>query len=157
MVESTESDSDCAPADHFKQQDFDDQIGNQRKLVADAKDPVRRGSTVLNQNRLDVKTSQEETENVKEVPNLSVKRSTSQKCQKLKESHQNNFKRSPDGEKRLDPIQNAQHEATTRRSSIDDNRDLEATAEVKRILEELESIKQRISQIEHSILNKIVW
>ena len=173
--------SDGALADLTKQQDFDDQIGkrktrensggapadlfkqqirHQRKLVP-ARDPIRRGCTlVLNQNNLDVKMSQEERDIVKEGANLPVKRKTSQKCQKPKEAKENNFKGFPNSSKNPAPIQNAQHQCREgtrrRRSSIDDNCDLEATVEVKRILEELESIKQRISQIEHGILNRIV-
>ena len=183
VVESTESDSDVGgpvadhlskqsepaadllskesepAADHlFKQHRFADQIEQQRKLLP-AK--VRRGTTVmLNQKSLGVKKiAQEESDNIRQGPKLSEKRKTRQKSEKLEKAQQNNSKTSPPGTKRH-PVQNDQLESrkeTRERSSIDDSCDLVAAEEVKRILEELESIKQRISQIEHDILNKIVW
>ena len=114
----------------------------------------------LNQNSLDVKKiAEEESDNIREGPKLSEKGKTRQKSENMEKAQQNNSKTSPPGTKRY-PVQNDQFESrkeARERSSIDDSCDVVAADEVKRILEELESIKQRISQIEHGILNKIVW
>ena len=127
VVESTESDSD--PADQlFKQQHFDDQ----RNLVR------RRSTVVLNQNSLDdVKIGREEA-----GPKLPEKRKTpEQKCEKMEEAEENNFKTSSSGERRR-PVENGGED--WRKDNCDN-------CAAKRILEELENIKRRISQIEHDV------
>ena len=155
VVESTESESDPAE-DFFKKQNFDDQ----RNLVS-AKDPVRRGTLVLNQNSFDVKIGEVEErkrDNIREGSKLQVeKRKTpEEKCEKMEEAEENNFKTSSSGEKRR-PVQFSDQEEWSKETKIDENcGNCLAAEEVKGILEELENIKQRISQIEHDVLKRIV-
>ena len=156
VVESTESESDPAE-DFFKKQNFDDQ----RNLVS-AKDPVRRrGTLVLNQNSFDVKIGEVEErkrDNIREGSKLQVeKRKTpEEKCEKMEEAEENNFKTSSSGEKRR-PVQFSDQEEWSKETKIDENcGKCLAAEEVKGILEELENIKQRISQIEHDVLKRIV-
>ena len=146
MVES--SDSDSNPADEiFKEQ---------RNLVR------RRSSTVvLNQYNLDVKPGEEEEERTavnndsNEGPKLSEKRKTpEQKCKKVDEMEENHFKTSSSGKKRHS-VENGGEEWRREANNDDNCVNCVAAEEVKRILEELENIKQRISQMELDVLNRI--
>ena len=145
VVESSDSDSDFARVDLFKQQDFD-QLG--RRKLASAMNSARKGSKGLKQNIFDVNTEGDDKEDSK----ASSTRKTPQKSLQ-KDAELNDLGRFPPGKKNHDD-QPAWSEF--RKETLnDDNRDLVAAEEVERILEELKCIKQRISQIENDISNRI--
>ena len=145
VVESSDSDSDFARVDLFKQQDFD-QLG--RRKLASAMNSARKGSKGLKQNIFDVNTEGDDKEDSK----ASSTRKTPQKSLQ-KDAQLNDLGRFPPGKKNHND-QPAWSEF--RKETLnDDNRDLVATEEVERILEELKCIKQRISQIENDISNRI--
>ena len=144
-MESSDSDSDFARVDLFKQQDFD-QLG--RRKLASAMNSARKGSKGLKQNIFDVNTEGDDKEDSK----ASSTRKTPQKSLQ-KDAELNDLGRFPPGKKNHDD-QPAWSEF--RKETLnDDNRDLVAAEEVERILEELKCIKQRISQIENDISNRI--
>ena len=154
VVESTESESDPA----------DDLFKHDQKNLVSAKDPVRRrGAVVLNQNSLDVNIGQEEEEkkrdNIKEganLPEAEEKRKTpEQKCDGVEEEEENHSRTSLSGERRH-PVENGREEGR-KETKIDKNWDnCAAGEEAQRILQELEIIKRRISEIEHDVLKRIV-
>ena len=153
VVESTESESD--PTELFKH--------DQKNLVS-AKDPVRRrGAVVLNQNSLDVNIGQEEEEkkrdNIKEganLPEAEEKRKTpEQKCDGVEEEEENHSRTSLSGERRH-PVENGREERRKETKIYENCDNCAAREEVQRILEELENIKRRISEIEHHVLKRIV-
>ena len=144
-MESSDSDSDFARVDLFKQQDFD-QLG--RRKLASAMNSARKGSKGLKQNIFDVNTEGDDKEDSK----ASSTRKTPQKSLQ-KDAELNDLGRFPPGKKNHND-QPAWSEF--RKETLnDDNRDLVAAEEVERILEELKCIKQRISQIENDISNRI--
>ena len=152
VVESTESESD--PTELFKH--------DQKNLVS-TKDPVRRrGAMVLNQNSLDVNIGQEEERkrgNIREgakLPEVEERKTPEkQKCETLEKAEENHSKTSSSGERRR-PVENGREERR-KETKVNENCDNCADGEdVKRILEELEKIKRRISEIEHDVLNRIV-
>ena len=154
VVESTESESD--PAELFKQQHFE----LHRNLVSAKDQARRRGAAVLNQNSLHVKTGQEEERkrgNIREGAKLTEveeeRKTPEHKSEKVEKNH---FKTSSSGERRR-PVENGREERR-KETKIDENCDNcdNCGEEVKRILEELENIKRRISDIEHDVLNRIV-
>ena len=111
---------------------------------------------MLNQNSLDVNIGQEEERkrgNIREgakLPEEEERKTPEHKSEKVEENH---FKTSSSGERRR-PVENGREERR-KETRIDENCD-NCGEEVKRILEELENIKQRISDIEHDVLNRIV-
>ena len=90
-----------------------------------------------------------------EGPKLSEKRKTpEQKCKKAEEMEENHFKTSSSGKKRHS-VENGGEEWRREANNDDNCVNCVAAEEVKRILEELENIKQRISQMELDVLNRI--
>ena len=155
VVESTESESESDPADDlFKH----DQIELQKNLVS-AKDPMRRrgGAVVLNQNSLHVKIGQEEERkrgNIREgakLPEEEERKTPEHKSEKVEENH---FKTSSSGERRR-PVENGREERRKETKIYENCDNCAAREEVQRILEELENIKRRISEIEHDVLKRI--
>ena len=145
VVESSDSDSD--PADEILKQ-------QQRNLVS-----VKRGSStvVLNQYSIDVKPREGEEEMTagSEGPKLLENWKTrEQKCEKVEEMEENHFKTSSSGKKRHS-VENGGEEWRREANNDDNCVNCVAAEEVKRILEELENIKQRISQMELDVLNRI--
>ena len=133
VVESSDSDSDFARVDLFKQQDFD-QLG--RRKLASAMNSARKGSKGLKQNIFDVNTEGDDKEDSK----ASSTRKTPQKSLQ-KDAQLNDLGRFPPGKKNHDD-QPAWSEF--RKETLnDDNCDLVATEEVESILGRIEMHKTK--------------